>query len=102
MGRHDPMPLGHSEELLRSERAEQVRGDIRKKAVVQPVQPLEMPEEQQQLFEMCEGEAVVEPMQRRGYGVRELFLREVGLQLVEILARALQLAMLRFGDSPHQ
>ena len=61
-----------------------------------------MAEEQEQALQVAAGEFLIQPVERVGHGVREVLLRQVFLQIVDILPLPLDLAVLRLIQAPDQ
>ena len=87
---------------LRCEAVEHKLRDLAEKRVAQAVDSLESLEEQQQFLEVGDAKFFVHLVKRMCNGMGDVVLRQVFLQVVDILAQALDFAVLRLVDSPHE
>src|SRR4030095_3047941 len=94
--------IGEYLDLRRSQARKYMHRDVAEQAIAQPIDSFEMLEEQHQLFHLGERERFVRPVERMRHSVRQLFLYEIPLHLVEILAQFLKVLMLPLSDSPHE
>ena len=74
----------------------------RRARIARAVDALEEPEEDQDLLDVIEGQAVVDAKQRMRHDMHDALAAGEGAKVVEIALQALQLAMLRLGDAEDQ
>ncbi len=98
----EAVAIGELVDFRGGEGAEDEGGGVAEEAVAQAVEALEVAEEEDELLEVRGGEFVVEAMERVRDGVGELLLREVGLEVEDVFAQALELGVLRLAQAPDE
>ena len=97
--RLDPLPLGHRRDHLGREIAEDGPQEVRRAAIARSVDQLEARKEQQQPFELVDGQPAVDAEQHVGHRTDDILAHQVFLQAVDIGPQFLDHAELLFVDA---
>ena len=89
-------------DLLRSQPGKDLLGQFAQERIAQSVDALEVLEEQNQPLEMRGLQFAVDAVKRMRHRMHDRLALQIGLQLEDVVARAHDLCVLRFRDSPNQ
>jgi hypothetical protein len=84
------------------EAAEQGLEQIGEEGVAEAVEALEVTEEEKEALDVAAGEFLIEPIEGMGDGVGEVLGGEIFLKVVDVLAEAGDVAMLRLCETPDE
>jgi hypothetical protein len=98
----EALTIGKSQNDLWCQRSQNESGCIAQERVPQPIDALEMLEQQDKFLDMIRSQVAILIVERMRNGVANAALCEITLQLEDVFSELLNISVLRFGQIPQE